>query len=178
MTTYEHVFIARQDVSPQQVDALLETFKSVITEGGGNVGKTEYWGLRNMAYRIRKNRKGHYVLMNIDAPHAAVAEMERQMGIHEDILRFMTLRTEALDDKPSAMMQSREDRGPRPGGRRELGGFVAGMAAAGAASVALRGAHAVCLKTMVWITAPYASAMLRRMPNERRCSAPAVFPPP
>ncbi|HEX4890185.1 MAG TPA: 30S ribosomal protein S6 [Alphaproteobacteria bacterium] len=123
MTTYEHVFIARQDVSPQQVDALLETFKSVITEGGGNVGKTEYWGLRNMAYRIRKNRKGHYVLMNIDAPHAAVAEMERQMGIHEDILRFMTLRTEALDDKPSAMMQSREDRGPRPGGRRERGGF-------------------------------------------------------
>lgn len=130
MTTYEHVFIARQDVSPQQVDALVEAFKNVITEGGGQVGKTEYWGLRNMAYRIRKNRKGHYVLMNIDAAPAVVKEMERQMGIHEDILRFMTLRTEAMDEKPSAMMQSREDRGPRPGGgpggpggRRERGGF-------------------------------------------------------
>lgn len=116
MTTYEHVFIARQDVSPQQVDALVETFKGVITEGGGQVGKTEYWGLRNMAYRIRKNRKGHYVLMNIDAAPAAVKEMERQMGIHEDILRFMTLRTEAMNEKPSAMMQSRDDRGGRPGG--------------------------------------------------------------
>ena len=133
MTTYEHVFIARQDVSPQQVDTLLEAFKGVITEGGGQVGKTEYWGLRNMAYRIRKNRKGHYVLMNIDAAPATVKEMERQMGIHEDILRFMTLRTEAMDEKPSAMMSSRDDRGPRPGGggfgggpggpRRERGGF-------------------------------------------------------
>ena len=129
MTTYEHVFIARQDVSPQQVDALVEAFKNVITEGGGQVGKTEYWGLRNMAYRIRKNRKGHYVLMNIDAAPAAVKEMERQMGIHEDILRFMTLRTEVVDEKPSAMMQSRDDRGGRsgppggPGGRRERGGF-------------------------------------------------------
>jgi len=133
MTTYEHVFIARQDVSPQQVDALVEAFKNVITEGGGQVGKTEYWGLRNMAYRIRKNRKGHYVLMNIDAAPATVKEMERQMGIHEDILRFMTLRTESMDEKPSAMMQSRDDRGPRPGGpggfggapggRRERGGF-------------------------------------------------------
>ncbi len=129
MTTYEHVFIARQDVSPQQVDALVEAFKGVITEGGGQVGKTEYWGLRNMAYRIRKNRKGHYVLMNIDAAPAVVKEMERQMGIHEDVLRFMTLRTESMDEKPSAMMQSRDDRGPRPGGfgggpggRREGGG--------------------------------------------------------
>ncbi|MDO9461027.1 MAG: 30S ribosomal protein S6 [Alphaproteobacteria bacterium] len=129
MTTYEHVFIARQDVSPQQVDALVEAFKNVITEGGGQIGKTEYWGLRNMAYRIRKNRKGHYVLMNIDAAPAAVKEMERQMGLHEDILRFMTLRTESMDENPSAMMQSRDDRGPRPGGpggpggRRERGGF-------------------------------------------------------
>lgn len=126
MTTYEHVFIARQDVSPQQVDALLETFKNVITEGGGQVGKTEYWGLRNMAYRIRKNRKGHYVLMNIDAPSAAVAEMERQMRIHEDILRFLTLCIPVLSDKPSPMMSARDERS-RPGapggfgGRRERG---------------------------------------------------------
>ncbi len=123
MPTYEHVFIARQDVSPQQVDVLLETFKNVITEGGGQVGKTEYWGLRSLAYRIRKNRKGHYVLIDIDAQPAVVAEMERQMGIHEDILRFMTLRTTAMDEKPSAMMSSRDDRGPRrEGARREGGG--------------------------------------------------------
>ena len=116
MPTYEHVFIARQDVSSQHVDTLLETFKDVITEGGGQVGKTEYWGLRNLAYRIRKNRKGHYVLMNIDAPHPAVAEMERQMRLHEDILRFMTLRTKEMDETPSAMMQAREERSR---GRRE-----------------------------------------------------------
>ncbi len=122
MPTYEHVFIARQDVSPQQVEVLLEAFKNVITEGGGQVGKTEYWGLRNLAYRIRKNRKGHYVLMDIDALPAAVAEMERQMGIHEDVLRFMTLRTKQMDEKPTVMMSARDDRGPRREGRRE-GGF-------------------------------------------------------
>lgn len=116
MPTYEHVFIARQDVSSQHVDTLLEAFKDVITEGGGQVGKTEYWGLRNLAYRIRKNRKGHYVLMNIDAPHPAVAEMERQMRLHEDILRFMTLRTKEMDEAPSAMMLAKEERGR---GRRE-----------------------------------------------------------
>lgn len=116
MPTYEHVFIARQDVSSQHVDTLLETFKDVITEGGGSIGKTEYWGLRNLAYRIRKNRKGHYVLMNIDAPHPAVAEMERQMRLNEDVLRFMTLRTKEMDETPSAMMIAKEERGR---GRRD-----------------------------------------------------------
>ena len=117
MPLYEHVFLARQDISAQQVDQLVETYKGVITENGGSVGKTEYWGVKPLAYRIKKNRKAHYTLMNIDAPHAAVAEMERQMRINEDVLRYMTIRVETLEDGPSAMMQKR-DRDDRRGGER------------------------------------------------------------
>ncbi|MBX3508548.1 30S ribosomal protein S6 [Parvibaculum sp.] len=113
MALYEHVFIARQDVSQQQVEALTEQFSTVIKENGGQIGKTEYWGLRNLAFKVKKNRKGHYQLMNIDAPHAAVAEMERQMGISDDILRFITVRVEEHETEPSAMMQNRGDRGER-----------------------------------------------------------------
>ena len=117
MALYEHVFIARQDVSQQQVEALTEQFSNIIKEQGGQIGKTEYWGLRNLAFKVKKNRKGHYTLVNIDAPHAAVAEMERQMGISEDVLRFITVRVEEHETEPSAMMQSRGDRGDR-GDRR------------------------------------------------------------
>jgi small subunit ribosomal protein S6 len=118
MALYEHVFLARQDVSAQQVDGLVDQFKSVIEGNGGKIEKVENWGLRALAYRIKKNRKAHYVLFNVDAPSAAVAEMERQMGISEDILRFMTVRVEALEEGPSAMLQKRDrddrdDRGPR-----------------------------------------------------------------
>lgn len=113
MALYEHVFIARQDVSQQQVEALTEQFSTVIKENGGQIGKTEYWGLRNLAFKVKKNRKGHYQLMNIDAPHAAVAEMERQMGISDDVLRFITVRVEEHETEPSAMMQNRGDRGER-----------------------------------------------------------------
>jgi len=116
MPLYEHVFLARQDVSAQQVEQLVEQFKGLIETGGGSVGKIENWGLRTLAYRIKKNRKAHYTLMNIEAPHSAVAEMERQMGLNEDILRFMTLKVEEHDDEPSAMMQKR-DRDDRRGGR-------------------------------------------------------------
>jgi small subunit ribosomal protein S6 len=108
MAFYENVFLTRQDVSSQRVDELLNQFKSIIDEGSGSVGKTEYWGLKNIAYRIRKNRKAHYTLMNIDAPHAAVAEMERQMGLSEDILRFLTIRVDELEEEPSAQMQKKE----------------------------------------------------------------------
>ncbi|MBX3505943.1 MAG: 30S ribosomal protein S6 [Parvibaculum sp.] len=118
MALYEHVFIARQDVSQQQVEALTEQFSTVIKENGGQIGKTEYWGLRNLAFKVKKNRKGHYTLVNIDAPAAAVAEMERQMGISDDILRFMTVRVEAHETEPSAMMQNRGERGERRGGDR------------------------------------------------------------
>jgi small subunit ribosomal protein S6 len=121
MPFYENVFIARQDISATQADALAETYSNVIAEHGGKVTKKENWGLRNIAYRIKKNRKGHYVLLNIDAPPAAVQEMERQMRISEDVLRYLTTRVEELEEGPSAMMRrSRDDdeRGPREGGRR------------------------------------------------------------
>lgn len=125
MALYEHIFIARQDISAQQVEALTEQFKKVLTGLGGKVEKTEYWGVKSLAYRIKKNRKAHFSLLNIDAPHAAVAEMERQMGLNEDILRFMTLRVETLEEGPSAMMRKREDdgeRGDRRGPRPDRGG--------------------------------------------------------
>lgn len=116
MPLYEHVFLARQDVSPQQVEALQKEFTDVITEGGGKVTKSEYWGLKGLAYKIKKNRKAHYALFNIDAPSAAVAEMERRMSLSTDVLRFMTLRVEEHEEEQSAMMQKR-DRDDRRGGR-------------------------------------------------------------
>lgn len=120
MSLYEHVFIVRQDVSQGAAESLTETFKTIITENGGKVEKTEYWGIRTLTYKIRKNRKGHYILLNIDAPHAAVAEMERQMKLNEDVLRLMTIRVDELEEGPSAVLASRgrdDRRGPRPGGR-------------------------------------------------------------
>ncbi len=125
MSLYEHVFLARQDVTAQQVEAMTEQYKAVIEAGGGSIAKVEYWGVKSLAYRIRKNRKAHYALMNISAPAPAVAEMERQMGINEDILRFMTIRVEEHEIEPSAMMQRRDrderrdDRGERRDDRGE-----------------------------------------------------------
>lgn len=120
MALYEHVFLARQDVSGQQVDALIEQFKGVLEGNEGSVNKVENWGLRSTAYRINKNRKAHYVLMNVDAPAAAVSEMERQMRLSDDILRYMTIRVEEHEEGPSAMMRKsdRDDRGDR-GPRRD-----------------------------------------------------------
>ena len=118
MALYEHIFIARQDVTQQQVAALVEQFSNILKENGGSVAKTEYWGLRNLAYKVKKNRKGHYALLNIDAPAAAVAEMERQQGINEDVLRFMTTRVEEHETGQSAMLQSRGSRDERGGGGR------------------------------------------------------------
>ena len=108
MPLYEHVFMARQDVTSQQVEGFVDQFKGVIEQNGGKVEKTEMWGVKSLAYRIKKNRKAHFTMFNIDAPAAAVAEMERQMRINEDILRFMTIRVETLDPEPSVMMQKRE----------------------------------------------------------------------
>jgi small subunit ribosomal protein S6 len=114
MPLYENVFIARQDISGAQVDALADTFTQLIAEHGGEVKKREYWGLRNLAYRMNKNRKGHYVLFNIDAPPPAIAELERTMRINEDVLRYLTIRVEALDEGQSPIMQSRGSREDRP----------------------------------------------------------------
>ena len=114
MPLYETVFIARQDVSGAQVDQLADGFTQLIAEQGGEIKKREYWGLRNLAYRMNKNRKGHYVLFNIDAPAAAIAELERTMRINEDVLRYLTLRVDKLDEGPSAIMQNRGSREDRP----------------------------------------------------------------
>ena len=124
MALYEHVFLARQDVTAQQVDALTEQMKTVIQAGGGSVQKVEYWGIKCLAYRVKKNRRAHFTLMNIDAPAAAVAEMERQMRINEDVIRLLTVKVEAHEEGPSAMLRKREDsdrddrgeRGERRGG--------------------------------------------------------------
>ncbi len=128
MPLYESVLIARQDISAAQVEQLADDMANIIAQGGGSVGKKEYWGLRNLSYRIKKNRKGHYVLMNIDAPAPAVHEMERLLRLNEDVLRHMVVRVEELEEGPSAVLQTRNergdrsDRGPRGGrGGRERG---------------------------------------------------------
>ncbi len=120
MPLYESTFIARHDMSTQQVEGLAESFTNIIKENGGEVAKTEFWGLMSLAYRIKKNRKGHYVFFNVDGPSAAVHEFERNLRLNEDILRYLTVRVDELDPEPSAMMQaraSRDDRSRRGGGR-------------------------------------------------------------
>jgi len=114
MPLYENVFIARQDISGAQVDALADTFTQLIADQGGEIKKREYWGLRNLAFRMNKNRKGHYMLFNIDAPAPAIAELERTMRINEDVLRYLTLRVDQLEEGPSPVMQSRGSREDRP----------------------------------------------------------------
>ena len=118
MPFYENVFIARQDISSAQVDALADQFTQLVSDQGGQVTKREYWGLRNISYRIKKNRKGHYMLFNLDAPPAAVNELERTMRINEDVLRYLTVRVDEHEPGPSVVMQSRsrgEDRDRRRG---------------------------------------------------------------
>lgn len=108
MPLYEHIFMARQDVTPQQVETMIDQYKGVIEQNGGTVDKTEMWGVKSLAYRIKKNRKAHFTMFNLNAPAPAVAEMERQMRINEDILRFMTIKVEELETEPSVMMQKRD----------------------------------------------------------------------
>ncbi len=122
MPLYEHVFLARQDISAQQVEGLLQTFRSLIEEQGGSVGKTEYWGIRSLSYRIKKNRKAHFSLMNVTAPHEAIAELERQMRLSTDVIRFLTVRVDEHDETPSPVMRrsDRDDRDGRRGPRREF----------------------------------------------------------
>jgi len=132
MPLYEHVFLARQDISQAQVEALTKEYSDVITEGGGKVGKTEYWGLKTVAFKIKKNRKAHYSLMNLDAPPAAIAEMERRMGLSPDVIRFITIRVDEHETEPSIQMRKtdRDERGrdgDRGGGfRGDRGGFRGG----------------------------------------------------
>ena len=108
MALYEHVFLARQDLSQAQVDALAQTATDIVVAGKGKVTKTEPWGLRSLAYKIAKNRKAHFILLNIDAPAGVVAELERQTALNEDIIRFMTVRVEEHESGPSVMMRKQD----------------------------------------------------------------------
>ena len=119
MALYENVWVARQDVPATQIENLTTQFSDLVTGLGGTVSKKEYWGLRSLAFRIKKNRKGHYTLLNIDAPSAAVKELERTMSINEDIIRFITVRVDELEEGPSAIMQRSAEKSDRPGGDRD-----------------------------------------------------------
>jgi len=133
MPLYEHVFMMRQDVTTQQVEAMVEQFRGVIETGGGIVEKAEMWGLKSLAYRLKKNRKAHFTMLGLNAPPAAVAEMERQMRISEDVLRFMTIKVEEIDEAPSIMMQKRDrdERKDRERRRRDEDGYGYGAPDAG-----------------------------------------------
>lgn len=122
MPLYEHIFMSRQDLTSQQVDALVEQYKGVLEENGGKVVTTEAWGVKSLAFRIKKNRKAHFSYFNIDAPPSAMAEMERQMSINEDVIRTLTIKVEAFEEGPSAMLAKRE-RDDRKDRDRQEGGF-------------------------------------------------------
>ena len=113
MALYEHVFIARQDLSNAQAEGLIEHFGTVLADNGGQLVASEYWGVKTMAYKINKNRKGHYALLRTDAPAAAVQEMERLMRLHDDVMRVLTVKVDKHEEGPSAQMQKREERGDR-----------------------------------------------------------------
>ena len=117
MPLYESVYIARPDISATQVEGLTADWTKILEDNGGKVTKDEYWGLKSLAYRIKKNRKGHYSLMNIDAPASALAEMERNMRLNEDVLRYISIRVDEHDEGPSVMMQNKSSRDDRDRGR-------------------------------------------------------------
>ena len=122
MALYEHIYLVRQDVTAPQVEAPTETLKTLIAANGGSVAKVEAWGLKSLAFRIKKNRKAYFTLLNIDAPSAAIVELERQLSLNEDVIRYITLRVDEHEVGPSAMLRKREEsdrddrggRGPRP----------------------------------------------------------------
>jgi small subunit ribosomal protein S6 len=130
MPLYEHVLMARQDVTAQQVEGMIDQYRGVIEQNGGRIEKTEMWGVKSLAFRIKKNRKAHFALLHLDAPPAAVVEMERQLRINEDVLRFMTIRVDEIEEGPSVMMQKRDRDERKDRERRERdgggGGFDAG----------------------------------------------------
>lgn len=127
MPLYETVLIARSEITQAQADAVADAATAQIEADGGSVKKREYWGLRGLAYRIKKNRKGHYILLGLDAPSPVVQEMERQLTLNEDVLRFMTIRVDEISEEPSVILSRKSDdrersfRGPKPAGRFESG---------------------------------------------------------
>ena len=125
MALYEHVVVTRPDISTQQVDALVEDITKIVTDGKGKVGKSEYWGLRNLSYPIKKSRKAHYSLLNIDAPGAVIHEIERRHRINEDVLRFLTVKVDELQTEPSPVI-ARKDRDERKRREDDFGGGFSG----------------------------------------------------
>jgi small subunit ribosomal protein S6 len=121
MSLYEHVFIARQDLSNAQAEGLIEHFGSILSDNGGSVVGTEYWGLKTMAYKINKNRKGHYAFIRSDSPAPAVQEMERLMRLHDDVMRVMTIKVDKHDEGPSVVLQAKAAKEERRGGRGDRG---------------------------------------------------------
>ena len=127
MPFYETVFIARNDITQAQVELIADDIGTELTTEGGEVKKREYWGLRGLAYRIKKNRKGHYMLLGLSAPPAFITEMERKLGLNEDVLRFMSIRVEEIEEAPSSILSRKSDerertfRGPKPAGRFDSG---------------------------------------------------------
>ena len=185
MPLYEHVFLARQDASTQQVEELTTQMTGIVEQAGGKVTKTENWGVRSLTYRMNKNRKAHFVLLNIDAPSAAIAEIERQERISEDVIRYLSVRVEEHEEGPSAMMRKadrdreRDDRGGggfREGGfrgDREGGGFRAAIAtAAASAATAARAVRAKMLKRRRRGVRTMAEAGARRPFFRRRKTCP------
>jgi small subunit ribosomal protein S6 len=122
MPLYEHTVIARPDLSTQQAQALSDAFGEILVAQGGRIAKTEYWGLRNLSYRVKKHRKGHYLHLVVEGPAAALTELERTQRIHEDVLRYLTVRVEAFDEGPSQIMVAKSSRDERGGGRRDFDG--------------------------------------------------------
>ena len=120
MPLYEHVFISRQDLSNAQAEGLIEHFSTVLSDNGGKVVENEYWGVKTMAYKINKNRKGHYAFLKSDAPAAAVQEMERLMRLHDDVMRVLTIKVDKHGEGPSVQMQKRDER-DRDGERSDRG---------------------------------------------------------
>jgi small subunit ribosomal protein S6 len=113
MPKYEHVFISRQDLSGAQAESLIEHFGTVLTDNGGTLVENEYWGIKTMAYKINKNRKGHYAFLKTDAPAPAIQEMERLMRLHDDVMRILTIKVDEHAEGPSVQMQKRDERGER-----------------------------------------------------------------
>ena len=165
MPLYEHVFLARQDASTQQVEELTAQMTGIVEQAGGKITKTENWGVRSLTYRMNKNRKAHFVLLNIDAPSAAIAEIERQERISEDVIRYLSVRVEEHEEGPSAMMRKadrdreRDDRGGGfRGDRKAVASVVIAKAAASAAAIVMAVASVAIAARAVRAKSPRSNA--------------------
>ena len=177
MPLYESTFIARPDISSQQVDGLAEQLREILTEAGGEVAKTEYWGLRSLAYRIKKNRKGHYYFMNIDAPPEAIEAMEHTLRINEDVIRYLTVRVEEHDPNPAPLTQSR-GRGRDPAPLDAMGAMGAADAADGGRAAAAKAGAGRTAANAGNVMSPVSAKTPRRRTPHRQMRALSPARPP